>query len=77
MPKSSQDNMRLVDVNCGRMIPVGNLNPNVAGSYGYMRRELDQKQRSSRCFHAGTSSGFTPGYTTKGLSNVPWGFATF
>jgi len=77
MGKSSDQNMKLVDVNCGRMVPMGNLNPNVAGSYAYMRNELDQKQHSSKSFHAGTSYGFTPGYTTKGLNNVQWGVATF
>lgn len=69
--------MKLVDVNCGRMIPQGNLNPNQAGSFASMRNELDQKQSSSKCFKSSTPSGFTPGYTTKGLNNVCWGCATF
>lgn len=73
----TQKDMKLVDVNCGRMVPQGNLNPNVAGSYAYMRNELDQKMKSSKMFRAGTSYGFTPGYTTKGLNNVQWGTATF
>ena len=69
--------MKLVDVNCGRMIPQGNLNPNQAGSYASMRAELDKKQNSSKCFQSSTPSGFKPGYTTKGLNDVCWGCATF
>jgi hypothetical protein len=73
----ANNDMKLVDVNCGRLIPQGNLNPNQAGSYANMRAELDRKQNSSKGFQATTSYGFQPGYTTKGLNNVAWGHATF
>lgn len=72
-----QNDMKLVDVNCGRLMPKGNLNPNQAGSYASMRAELDKKQNSSKGFQASTSYGFKPGYTTKGLNDVCWDCATF
>ena len=73
----AHNDMKLIDVNCGQMIPQGNLNPNQPGSYASMRNELDKKQNSSKCFQSSTQNGFKPGYTTKGLSDVCWGCATF
>ena len=72
-----KNDMELVDVNCGKMVPKGNLNPSQPGSYAYMRNELDKKYNSSKCFQSSTPSGFKPGSTTKGLSDVCWGSMTF
>lgn len=71
----AKDDMKLVDVGCGQMIPMGNLNPNQPGSYAYMRNELDKAYGSKKTFKASTPSGFTPGYTTKGLEGN-WGSMT-
>lgn len=73
----ANNDMKLVDVNCGRLIPQGNLNLNQPGSYASMRNELDKKFSSSKCFQSTTSYGFKPGYTTKGLNDVCWGSSTF
>jgi hypothetical protein len=74
---ANNNDMKLVDVNCGRLVPQGNLNPNQPGSFAALRNELDKKYASSKCFQASTSYGFQPGYTTKGLNDVKWGHATF
>lgn len=71
----AKDDMKLIDVGCGRLIPKGNLNPNQPGSYAYMRNELDKAYGSSKIFKASTANGFTPGYTTKGLEGN-WGQMT-
>lgn len=73
----AHNDMKLIDVNCGQMIPQGNLNPNQHGSYASMRNELDKKFGSSKCFQSSTHNGFKPGYTTKGLSDNCWGCSTF
>lgn len=73
----ANNDMKLVDVNCGRLVPQGNLNPNQAGSFANIRAELDAKYKSSKGFQSSTSYGFQPGYTTKGLNNVAWDHATF
>lgn len=73
----AHNDMKLIDVNCGQMIPQGNLNPNQPGSYASMRNELDKKLGSSKCFQSSTHNGFKPGYTTKGLSDNCWGCMSF
>lgn len=73
----ASNDMKLIDVNCGQMIPQGNLNPNQPGSYASMRSELDKKFGSSKCFQSSTQNGFKPGYTTKGISDNCWGCSTF
>ena len=73
----AHNDMKLIDVNCGQMIPQGNLNPNQPGSYASMRNELDKKFGSSKCFQSSTHNGFKPGYTTKGLSDNCRGCSTF
>ena len=73
----AHSDMKLIDVNCGQMIPQGNLNPNQPGSYASMRNELDKKLGSSKCFQSSTHNGFKPGYTTKGLSDNCWGCMSF
>ena len=71
----ASNDMKLVDVNCGRLIPQGNLNPNQPGSYAAMRNELDKKQNSNKGFKS-SFNGFTPGSNTKGLGGC-WGCMTF
>ena len=73
----AHNDMKLIDDNCGQMIPQGNLNPNQPGSYASMRNELDKKFGSSKCFQSSTHNGFKPGYTTKGLSDNCWGCMSF
>ena len=70
------NDMTPVDVGCGRLIPQGNLNPNLPGSYGAMMKDLDNAYKSSDTFKSSTSYGFTPGFTIDG-KNHPWGEATF
>lgn len=70
------NDMTPVDVGCGRLIPQGNLNPNLPGSYGAMMKDLDNAYKSSDTFKSSTSYGFTPGFTIDG-KNHSWGEATF
>ena len=73
---ANNNDMKLVDVNCGRLIPQGNLNPNQAGSFAYMRNELDKAYGSPKTFKSSTAGGFKPGYTTKGLEG-DWGTMSY
>ena len=73
----AQDIMQPIDVNAGRLIPKGNLNPSLAGSFGALRQELDKKQSTSKGFQSKTSYNFQPGYTTTGLNDVCWDCTTF
>ena len=70
------NNMTPIDVGCGRLIPYGNLDKNVPGSFGYMYNELQNTYKNSNVFKASTSYGFTPGMTILG-KNMDWGSATF
>lgn len=64
---SNTDSMKPIDVGCPQLIPQGNLNPEQAGSYANMKKELDDSKKNT--FNAGSDSypGFVPGFTTKGL----------
>lgn len=73
---AKNNDMKLIDVNCGRLLPQGNLNANQAGSYAYMRNELDKAYKSPKTFKSSTSYGFTPGYSNKAFGDG-WGTATF
>lgn len=66
---------KLVDVNCGTMLPSGNLNVNQPGSYAAMRKELDKAYAGNNTFTSSTTNGFKPGYTIKGLEGN-WGTMT-
>ena len=56
---TSQDSMKPVDVNAGRLIPKGNLD-----IFNAIRKELDAKEKG--CFHSKSTlhPSFTPGFTT-------------
>ena len=74
--KNNVNDMTPIDVGCGRLIPHGNLNPNIPGTFGSMLKDLEGAYKSSNTFSASTSYGFTPGFTIGG-KNHPWGSATF
>lgn len=63
---SSQDNMKPVNVNAPVEIPKGNLSDN-PGSFGGIRKALDDAYKHKTTSSSGTYPGFKPGYTTKGL----------
>ena len=53
--KKTLSDMTPVDVGSGRLIPQGNLNPNLPGSYGAMMKDLDNAYKSSATFKSSTS----------------------
>jgi len=71
----ANDSNKLVDVGCGRLIPQGNLDPNVPGTLGNMMKALDDAYKTKGSFKSSTPSGFAPGFTTKGLEGE-WGTMT-
>ena len=71
-----KNEMTLVDIGCGELIPRENLNTNSPGSVGSMIKSLNNAYSSSNTFKASTTYGFSPGFTIDGKNN-PWGSATF
>ena len=64
---SNNNSMTPVNVGAIYEIPKGNLNPNQAGSYANLKKELDDAKK--RMFTTGSSAypGFTPGFSIQGL----------
>jgi len=63
---AKNDDMTPMNVDAPVMIPKGNLDVNTPGSFGYMRKALDDARKNTG-FKAQTSYGFTCGYDTVGL----------
>ena len=63
---SKSNDMTPKNVGAPVMVPLGNLDVNTPGSFGYMRKALDDARFDSG-FRAQTSYGFSSGYDTKGL----------
>ena len=64
---ANDNSMTPVNVGAIYEIPKGNLDANQAGSYGYLKKALDDSKK--RMVTAGSDAypGFTPGFTIQGL----------
>lgn len=61
------ESIKPIDVGAPQLIPQGNLNKNIPGTFASMRQELDSKQNAGFISRSSMYPGFKPGYTGGGL----------
>lgn len=64
------NSMKPIDVGAPKLIPQGNLDPAKAGSYGAMRKALDDAMKNQTTSRSTLHPEFKPGYYGDGLQGL-------